>query len=1094
MPSEQDFRILGPLEVVVNHQVVPIRAPKLRVLLGALLLQPNKTVGIDDLADRLWEDGPQRKVKAALHTYVWRLRGLLEDADGERVVTTSDGYQVRIESDELDLLRFRALSERARGIGDLAVRARVLEQALGLWRGPALEGMPSDLMRTMDAPRLEEERLDVLERRFDVELRLGRHGAVIGELQSVVDEHPLRERFHAQLMLALYRSGRQGDVFAAYRNLRTVLAEQLGVDPTDELQLLHQQVLTNDPAIAAPTAGTAPARDSRAPRELPTAIGDFVGREKIKTQMGALLTEESRSGVPLVVISGQPGVGKTALAVHVAHELRDRFPDGQLYADLRAHSSADTLTAAQLLPRFLISLGVPPQQVPLDVDESAALYRTLLADRKVLVLLDNVGTPQQVRPLLPNAPDCGVIVTSRNQLLGLTALQGAHPINLEVLTGDQAGELLATIIGPERVAAEADDARELALLCGHLPLALRIVAANLLGQPGRALADYAADLRQGNRLAALEIDGDEEAAVRAAFELSYAALEDRTARLFRLLGLVPGPDFGVRAAAALAGVGTGEAELLLEKLAAASLVNRKTGARYQFHDLLRLYAQERCHRTDDRQVARAAKERLLHHYLQHLTHAGGAVHTLLRLPKPTSTADLPPVESTDPAEAMAWLDVEALNVFASIVAASRDGFHELAWPMAEALRPYLATSGRYRAEGLAACAVALDTAVEHGALDAEGAIHTTIGAVHIRHTDSALAIHHFTSAIRAYRASGSTGGEVRSLIALGNAHHTVGHLGDAARNVQEGLRLAEVDGDRTLRRFAWLNVSLVELVRGNLARCELAGRKTLELCDDTVGDLLTRGEARTIFTKAVHWQGRCAEAVREFTTAIEVFRSCGAPLYEANATGHLSAALRERGELTAALDRARAALALARDCGAKRIETTALNMVASIHHAMGQHERALADHALAMAACDELDQEYGRICAFLGSAECHLALGDLATATTQARQALRSSTDAEYRMLEGRSMTTLARIELAGGHPAHAYASSAVDIARETGALLDEARALEVLGHAWHAAGDAPAAHEAWQRALACAARSETPVSTPLHQRLIALFRPSTPA
>jgi DNA-binding SARP family transcriptional activator/tetratricopeptide (TPR) repeat protein len=1085
MTVEHDFRILGPLTVVVDGRVVPVPAPKLRVLLGALLLQPNKTVGVDELAERLWPDTLRRKAKATLHTYVWRLRQLL--GDGDRLVTMPDGYQVRVEPRELDLARFRALSDQARTTDDLLARARVLDQALALWRGRALEDVPSDLMQTMDAPRLEEERLEVLERRFDVQLRLGGHLGVIGDLQAVVADHPLRERFHGQLMLALYRSGRQNDVFAVYRDLKRELTEQLGVDPTPELRQLHHRILTNDPAIAAPVE-RAPASDVRVPRELPMDVSDLVGRDKVKGQVVAQLTE-SRSGVPLVVISGQPGVGKTALAVHVAHELSARFPDGQLYADLRGHSSGRPLDPVELLPRFLISLGVPPPQVPKELDELTSLYRTLLADRKVLVLLDNVGTPQQVRPMLPNAPECAVIVTSRNELRGLTALQGAQPNGLDVLSTDEACVLLAGIVGPARIRSDDAGARELAELCGHLPLALRIAAANLGAQPDRSLADFAAELRRGNRLAALEIEGDEEATVRAAFALSYAALDERTARLFRLLGLIPGPDFTVAAVAALAAVSTEDSTRLLDRLATANLVNRTADTRYQLHDLLRLYAAERCHQEDDRAAIIAAKERLFQWYLLHLDATDMLYAVYSRLPRPPS--DLPPVKFGSATDAKSWMDHDCLNVIAAVGDALDNGLTALAWSMAEGLLPYLGSSGRYRAEGLAACQAALRAAVDDGDARAEFALHTTMAVVHLRHSDPVRAVRDYTAALGAAETAGFVFGQARSLFGLGNAHQATGDLDLAAESVARGRVLAEVDGDRRLRLLGSLNLSLVELVRGNLPQCEQAGREALALCDETDGELLTRGESRTIFGKAVHWQGRCAEAIRELSAAVALFRQGSLPLYEANARHHLAAAYRERGDLTTALDHARAAVARARECGAKGIEVTARNTVATIHHAAGRHEQAVADYLDVLDLCENASHPYAKICVFVGLAEISLTSGDLVTADSHAHQALALSENWGLRLLRGRSKAILARTRLAEGdlHEAADLAESAIEIAHEAGAMLDKARALHVFGLARHAAGDETAAHQAWQQALQHVARSETPATTALHRLLVSLYR-----
>lgn len=1051
MTSEQDFRILGPIKVITDRQVVPIRAPKLRVLLGALLVHPNKSVGIDDLADRLWEDSPQRKAKATLHTYVWRLRLVLGDNDAKRVVTTADGYRIDVEPHELDLIRFRALADQARRTDDLFARADLLERALAQWQGRPLEDAASDVLLTVDVPSLEGERLDALERRFDVELRIGRHENVLRELQVITAEHPLRERFHGQLMLALHRSGRQADVFTAYQSLKDALADQLGVDPNHEVRLLHHRILTDDPAIRTPQPPPKPAppNAARIPRELPMDVVDFVGREQAKEQITALLTTGSRSGVPVVVISGQPGVGKTALAVTVAHRLRDQFPDGQLYADLRGHSTIAPLHPDQVLSRFLISLGVPPQQVPSGLDELTTLYRTLMADRRVLLLLDNVATPQQVRPVLPSTPGCGVLVTSRNQLRGLTALQGARPLDLDVLPAADSHALLGTIIGTPPTPAEADGWAELARLCGHLPLALRIVAANVVGLPGRSLRDHLADLREGNRLAALEIEGDDEATVRAAFALSYAALDPRVAHLFRLLGLVPGPDFTVAAVAALAAVPTADAADLLDRLTAANLVARKSEDRYQLHDLLRLYAAERCHQDEDATVITTAKERLYHFYLRHVDASGDLLFpTWLRMPRAASAVDLPPVAFADAAEAASWMDQDCLNVFAAIIEASDDGFRELAWPMAEALRPYLVTAGKYRAEGLAACEAALRAAVDDGAVQAEAALHHTIGAMHYRHADPVRAMDHFTGELRAHRASGSTSGQARTLITIGNVHHVIGDVDQAATHVTKGLALAEAEGDRQLLRFGLLNLSAVEVYRGNLAHAEELGRRNLSLASDEERESVTEGTVRGVLGQALHHQGRGDEALAEITKSVELFRRGSASHYEANGLGHLALAHLDRGDPALALEHARAAVKLADDSGAVFARADTRTMSAKVHHDVGDHERAkgLSEQALDLAR--KIGMRRTEISALIGLAEASRMSGDHRAAAERAEQARHLAEACGFRVLLVQAGIVLAKTSLdLGDHgEAAAHALSAADLADKAGMRPDRARALRVLG------------------------------------------------
>lgn len=685
MGRDMDFRVLGQLEVLAAGKSVTVSTPKVRILLAALLLRPNRTVSADELVDRLWDTDPPRMARQTIQTYVLRLRRTIGDV--QRIVTTTHGYQIEVDPTELDLHRFRALVERAGRQPNLAGESRLLGEALAQWRGAPLADVPSSVLQNMDVPVLTEERLAALERRFDIELELGHHTALLRELQAATAEFPLRERFHGHLMQALHRSGRRADAFAAYQHISDLLATHLGVDPSEELRTIRQRILTDDSGVGTPPA----AGSALVPRELPPDLGDFVGRADARARMSQLLT--GAVGVPLAVVVGPPGVGKTALAVKVAHELRGRFPDGQLHADMRGYSSGPELTADDVLARFLVSLGTPATLIPASPDELVALYRSTLADRQVLILLDNVTNPRQVRPILPGTPGCAVIVTSRNDLRGLTVRQGARPIGLGMLPPEQSHELLGTIIGQDIAAEYRQEMTELAELCGHLPLALRIAAGNILARHDVTLPGYLAELR-ANRLSALEIDDDDEAAVRATFRLSYRALEEQVARVFRLLGLVPGADCTPHAVAALAGLPVDVAGRVLDQLVAANLVARMPGRRYQVHDLLRGYAAEECASAAEMSEARA---RLFGFYMLTVDATRKLLFPITaQMPRPDVDPAVRPVRFVDSAEAMSWMERECLNVFDVIVAAVRHGHHEVVGPLVEASRPFVATSGRYR--------------------------------------------------------------------------------------------------------------------------------------------------------------------------------------------------------------------------------------------------------------------------------------------------------------------------------------------------------------------------------------------------------------
>ncbi|WP_084735321.1 AfsR/SARP family transcriptional regulator [Actinophytocola xinjiangensis] len=1088
-----DFRILGRLEVLVQDQQVTVVAGRQRVLLASLLLRANEIVPVDDLVDRLWGTNPPRSPRPTVQTYVQRLRQTL--GTPERVVTSRTGYQVLVGPDELDLARFREHVARASTTSDLAERSGLLQGALEQWRGRPLVDVPSESVQSQDVPHLEAERLEVLERSFDVELRLGRHAELIRQLQAVSEEHPLRERFSGQLMLALYRSGRQAEAFAVFHKVARALAEQLGVDPGEELRTLHQAILTGDPSVAAPqpveVVAAAGAHHHASPRQLPPDLRDFVGRDELIGQIASILEPDATAGVPLVVITGPPGAGKTALAVRVAHELAAKFPDGQLYADLRGYSVTPALTPQQVISRFLVSLGVPGLAVPSDLDEVTTLYRTLLANRRVLVLLDNAAVPTQVRPLLPSAPGCAVLVTSRNELRGLTALQGSRPVNLDVLPPAQSYAVLAAIVGADRVGAEPDATADIAAQCGHLPLALRIAAANLLARPRSSVGEFAEELRQGNLLARLAIDGDDEAAVRGAFELSYTTLSAPVARLFRLLGLVPGSAFDVDAVAALGDVPVEQAARLLDQLTAANLVGRSASTRFHLHDLLRLYAVERCRLEEDEVSIAQATDRLYRFYLVRVDAAARLLYPVwLTLLRPERTG--PGARFTHSSRALAWMDQEFLNITAAITHACVTGPTQLAWAMAELLRPYLVTQGRYRAEGLSACHAVLDAATEAGNHRAVAAMNNTLGAVYNRHAEYPRAMRHYREELRAHRADGFAVGQARALVAIGNISQAMGDLDEGARHIRDGLRLAEENGSRSVSCLAWMNLGFVELQRGNLDAAEHAARQAVPLCDDE-GGRIAEGECRAILGELLLRRGRCTEAIAEFGKARFLYLRNAVRHYEADVLGLLALAHRELGDYPAGCRYAEAAASMANRSSAHDEEADALAILGSIYLRLGHDARALTTFDTALALARRIGHVRAEIVALHGFAEHSRKSGDPGAAVAHARTALERSRSAGFQTLEGQTETLLGwiRFDLREFAVAAEHAWRAAEIHQRTGGRLDHARALHVLGLAHRARDDAGAARRAWRQALTSLPETGTTPEIAEYRRLLSSVDPA---
>ncbi|NUT97223.1 MAG: hypothetical protein HOY78_34905 [Saccharothrix sp.] len=566
-----EFKVLGPLEVWHDGVQIPLPSGRIAVLLASLLLHANEVLSADVLVDRVWDGAPANpaRARATLQMTVTRLRQALGPANVVR--TISGGYRAEVPEGALDLHRFRAL-----------VSAGRFAEALSLWRGEPLSDVRSDALQT-EVAALREERLAALERRIDVDLEAGRAADLVAELRTLVAHHPLRERFWGRLMLALHRSGRQADALLAYRTLAQVLDEELGVVPGAELREIHQAVLSGD-APVAPFAAAWPA-----PRQLPPVTADFVGRDDIRQEVERVLTAATpASAVPIAVVAGPPGSGKSALTVRIAHGLRDRFPDGQLFVNL-GDGTPEPRDPAEVLVELLTAVGVPMTSIPDDVRARAAAFRSRLADRSVLLVLDGAADVEQVRHLLPGSASCAVLISSRHLLTGL---DGGTVLRLRPLDTDESRHLLARMIGSGRLAADPAAADAVVAATGGLPLALRIVGARLATRPNLPLHVLATRLSDEHRRLDELATGDME--VRASFELSYAALDDEVAVAFRRLGFLGTLDFAAWVVSVLTG---GDGDRLVERLLEANLLEElgldATGEpRYRLHDLLADYAAE----------------------------------------------------------------------------------------------------------------------------------------------------------------------------------------------------------------------------------------------------------------------------------------------------------------------------------------------------------------------------------------------------------------------------------------------------------------------------------------------------------------------
>ncbi|MBC3840396.1 hypothetical protein GXW82_09715 [Streptacidiphilus sp. 4-A2] len=650
-----------------------------------------------------------------LRNHVSRLRRSLGPGAAARVRTLAPGYLVEVGEGELDEQEFRQgclLGRKALQDGDFASASRILASALGLWRGEPLADLPHSTDAAVQLRRLQETRLLALEGRFEADLRLSRHRDLLPELRALAGAHPLREALHGQLMLALYRVGRPTEALEVFRALRRALVQEFGVEPSPSVQELHRRMLDGDATLAAPapldaapapepsagtgttgTTGTTRAEGagSRAtpgsPRhQLPADTVAFTGRSRELDELLGLARQAPQDGEPgTVVISaidGMGGIGKSTLAIHAAHRIRARFPDGQLFIDLHGHTPGSApLGVGEALDWFLRSLGVPPQLIPQDLDERAAFYRDRLADTRTLIILDNAASTAQVRQLLPATPGCLVLVTSRRRLTGL---DDAHTIALDVLSGAEAVALLHAVAGPGRIPPDHPGVLELVGLCGHMPLAIRITAAQLRRRPSLRVADVVRRLRdERDRLDHLQ---DEDLDLAAVFESSYLALPAAEQQLFRHLGQAPGPDIDACAAANLIGADHRTAERLLESLLDHNLLTQHALGRYRFHDLVRLYART-AGSTGHVAGSAAALERLLDYY-QHTARTADLLLARVTRPGPApagaqagaGAGPAPAVRPrlSDRAQALAWMRTERHNLLAATAhAAARAA--ALAW-------------------------------------------------------------------------------------------------------------------------------------------------------------------------------------------------------------------------------------------------------------------------------------------------------------------------------------------------------------------------------------------------------------------------------
>jgi tetratricopeptide (TPR) repeat protein/transcriptional regulator with XRE-family HTH domain len=753
---------------------------------------------------------------------------------------------------------------------------------------------------------------------------------------------------------------------------------------------------------ASPPAGTSrSARSGQiAPAQLPIDVADFTGRDTELAQLTGLVSQGSgrpRSAKPVVAIVGIAGAGKTALAVHWAHQIADRSPDGQLYINLRGFATAPPVRPIEALAQLLRGLGVDPWQVPVELDEAGAMFRTLTLRRRMIIVLDNAASSQQVLPLLPQSPTCLAIVTSRNRLAGLAAPDGVHVLTLRALTSDDALALVERVVGAERVRAEPAESAELTRLCGGLPLALRIASAKLAGRPAQEIGRYIAELTELNRLSALEIDGDEEAAVRAAFDLSYRPLPQLARRLLRYLGLVPGPDVTPAAAAALLGATEAAASSLLGQLAAAHLIEEHGTARYRLHDLLRLYALQRAEAEDGDAERAAVIERLLAWYRVGTGRAAELIYPhILRLSADPSP-DGAPFTTRD--QASEWLDAERPNLLAAITYAAAHGPRPIAWQLADALRGFFSYR-RQSIDWLASANAGLAAGIAEGNLRGQAGCELSLAHAYWSLGNYPRSAEHYEQVLDLSRQARWPEGEATALGNLGLVHWELGSLEKAAAHLGSALELDRKTGRLAGQANNLSNLGYVCRAMGLLSDAARHCEEALA-CYREIGSPGGAANALCNLGLVYYELGQPDQAADRLNRALVTYRKIGDQCNQADALNNLAKVHLRIGQPAPAEDLASAALSLARKIGDRRTEADALNSMAVVHDHLGQHRQAMEYHSSALRLAGATRTCYQQVEALAGLAVSSARLGRDADAGALADLALELAGKAGYRLLEG---------------------------------------------------------------------------------------------
>jgi DNA-binding SARP family transcriptional activator len=988
---------LGPLELTNEDREYDLGGPRQRVVLAMLALNPNRVIPVERLIDAVWNTEPPTTARAQVQICVSALRKIFVGAGVSlRIRTRTPGYQLEAPPNHLDTEQFADLVSRGHEhahAGRTSEAVAVLRTALGLWRGEALADLHTELVRR-GADQLEHARLSALTERVQLDLALGRHEELVGELVTLVEQHPLRERLYEYLMLALYRSGRQAEALEVCRRARRTMVEQLGIEPGKELQRLETAILNRTPELDLMASGPDPVHAATQPadtplvlpRRLPASIADFTGRDEQLAAIRRALSgdeEHVRYGMRIVAISGKGGVGKSTLAIRAAHELRDVYPDGHLFADLAAPPGVDRVRG--VLDRFLRALGVEGAAIPEDVEEKSDMYRSRLANRRFLVVLDGAASEEEVMPLLPAGAGCAVIATCRSPLSGLP---GAELISIAPFDVGLSLQMLGKIIGPERLAAERDAAVELVEFCGHLPLAMRIAGARLASRPHWRLEVLVGRLRNtARRLDELSYRGLE---LRSSIGLTYRVLGKDAKALFRLFSMVTTPDFPGWTAAALMDSDSFDAEDMLEHLVESQLLDTVAcpgeRPRYRFHDLIRVYAQERLQDEESDDERHAAVVRLVGAWLAKAEDAHrkeyGGDYTILHGCGPRWR---PPDDAGEIEDPIAWLESERPALVAAVRLAAAAGEDELCWDLALTLVTLFEVKSLFD-DWRETAEVALAATERAGNRRGQAAMLYSLGAMAMSQRRLAVAEERFAAALEIFRADGDAHG---CALVLRNAA-----MVDRLRNrstatfakYDEALGLMRQVGDLAGEAGVLGSLAKMRIDEGATEHARELLDRALE-CTRRCGYL--RGEAQVVirFAELHLGENQVHEAHQALNRVLLIVRNVGDRIGEAHALYGMGVVRQRTGRLDNATSTLQHAHSLARQVGERLIEAQSLYALGEIAMARGNSGTGMAHLAEAAGLFAELGSTMWLAKTLILTSDVHQGAGELDQAKRMIEQA-----------------------------------------------------------------------------------------------------------